>query len=38
MTEGVVVRGVSVRQIAAGDRRWGFAEIRIDELLAESPE
>ena len=38
VTEGVMVRGVSVRQIAEGDRRWGFAEIRIDELLAESPE
>jgi hypothetical protein len=38
LTEGVTVRGVSVRQIAEGNRRWGFAEIRIDELRADSPE
>ncbi|MFI5183890.1 MAG: discoidin domain-containing protein, partial [Vicinamibacteria bacterium] len=38
LAEGVLVRGVSVRQIADGNRRWGFAEIRIDELLADSPE
>jgi hypothetical protein len=38
VTEGVTVRGVSVRQIAEGARRWGFAEIRIDELLPDSPE
>jgi hypothetical protein len=38
VTEGVTARGVSVRQIAEGDRRWGFAEIRIDELLPDSPE
>jgi len=38
VTEGVTARGISVRQIAQGERRWGFAEIRIDELLPDSPE
>jgi hypothetical protein len=35
---GFAIGGLSVRPIAQGERHWGFAEIRIDELLPDSPE